>query len=176
MLSIKQINMRNILFLFLLFPCLFFSQKPPKPPYPKSIVDVGLGVGTNYGMIGAQAVVGYKGNGLLLAAGLLGWEIGVQGSYKWAFASVSYGTYNIASDGSGIYGLHGIIIMAGGKINLVRSKKIFLEIGAGYAGGDGVYLSHDYVPINGPTATLGFGYRIAKKVKEPVSSQAVEQQ
>ena len=55
------------IFIFLIIFCSsVFSQEKERPPYPRSIIDIGIGVGTNYGIIGDQAVVGFKGSGLII--------------------------------------------------------------------------------------------------------------
>lgn len=139
--------------------------------YPESIFDVGAGVGTNHGIIGVQTVTGYKGTGLLLAAGYFAgvptYQVGVKLSYKWLFTSVSYGTYSILENtGTGeVVGLNGTILLGGVKLNLLKSKKLYFELGAGWVIGEGILTPFGIIPDDGPTASLGVGYRIAFKKK-----------
>jgi hypothetical protein len=158
--------MKKIALLCFLFLALNYFSKDStkvKVPYPRNIIDVGIGAGTNHGLIGAQTVIGYKGSGLLLGAGLYGGVVGLQASYKWIFASVSYGAYNIVNDNGSVYSLYGGIFLLGGKINLSRSKRWYLQLAGGYAGGGYVSTPVGDAPINTVTFDLGLGYRIPFK-------------
>lgn len=175
--------MKKIILFFLVFSYgMFYAQKSPRPPFPKSIIDVGVGAGTNYGMLGAQAIIGYKGCGILAAGGYvpgnnIGYQVGLQLTYKWVFANACYGTYTtVQYEGSDeIYTIEGLIVMVGGRINLVRSKKLFLQIGAGWAGGGTIYSGYGEIPVNGPTATIGINYRIAFSKNKTEEVKAVVQ-
>jgi hypothetical protein len=160
-------KMKSSLLIVILFLSAFaFSQKKEKLPYPRSFIEVGLGAGPNHGMVGAQVLIGYKGNGLLLGGGIFGGEVGLQGGYKWMYASIAFGAYNIVSDGTSVYALNGISIMGGVKLNLHRAKKWYFQLGAGYSGGDYISTPAGSIPVSGFNLSIGFGYRIAFKKKD----------
>src|SRR4051812_43973368 len=64
-----------------------------KKPYPNSIIELGAGLGPNFGVIGGQMVLGYKGSGLLLGAGSFNnqfnYAIGLQLGHEWFCFSIS---------------------------------------------------------------------------------------
>lgn len=142
--------------------------------YPKSFADIGMGVGPNYGILGFRTVLGYKGNGLLLGVGThddgyTTLTIGVQFTYKFVFMSIGmgdYASYEVEVNGQTVDKglLTGTIFMVGGRINLVKSKEVFLELGLGYAGGDSVSQPFGLPPIeeDGVTYCVGVNYRIGK--------------
>lgn len=167
-------------FIFLTTLNFSFSQQAEKPPYPKSFADIGIGLGPNYGIFGVKTVIGYKGSGLMVGLGklegFLAYEIGLQGSIKWWFVNVGYGVYGVATtEFYYYYGqtektslLKGIIINTGGKINLIRSKNLFLELGIGY--GQGGYIEDDFIGyrenINAVNFVAGLNYRISSNIKK----------
>ncbi len=160
-----------------------YSQKKERPPFPNSIIDIGVGAGSNYGMLGAKTVLGYKGSGILIGTGIFSgqfaYQVGLQASYKWFFANFCYGTYSSVTDGkTGETELaNGFIAMGGGKINLIRSKKLFLELGLGYGWGATYEFLGGSIPISNAVAVVGIGYRIfnvKKKQKEPVDEWPVK--
>jgi hypothetical protein len=122
----------------LIFSILYVSaqQKP-------AFMNIGLGIGPNYGGVGVKSVIGYNNSGLLLGAGvqlegLFGYEIGGQISYKWIFINLGYGLYAVSSTDWLLTNpgepqpLKGGIAMVGAMINLGEKKKVFLDIGIGY--------------------------------------------
>jgi len=140
-------------------------------PYPRSIIDVAVGVGPTYGIFGAQAVLGYKGSGLLLGVGsngLFSYAIGGQFSYDWLFVNLSYVASVAGKNSTGnIDPFTGMDFLAGGKINLLKSKKLYLQAGLGYEFGTEETKSFGKVSSNSFTFCLGIGWRIAFK-KEAV--------
>jgi hypothetical protein len=172
--------MRYIPFILLLsFASLAFSQSDSSlqtinnNKYPKSFADIGMGVGPNYGILGFRTVLGYKGNGLLIGVGThegyTTLTMGMQFTYKFAFMSIAmgdYASYEVEVNGRTVDKglLNGTILMFGGRINLVESKEVFLELGIGYAGGDSVQQPFGLPPIeeNGVTYCVGVNYRIGK--------------
>ncbi|MGE0568172.1 MAG: hypothetical protein AB7O73_09500 [Bacteroidia bacterium] len=149
------------------------KEKPPRPPFPNSIIDFGIGAGPNYGIFGFKTVIGYKGSGLILGTGVFesqfAMQVGVQVSYKWFFASYAYGTYGSATSQFGnTLLLDGNIAAGGGRINLLRNKKLFLELGVAYTWGAYVVTPFSEVPVKGPAIISGIGWRffnIKKKEK-----------
>ncbi len=134
---------------------------------PRSFFNIGLGVGPNYGLIGVKTVIGYKDNGLMVGYGMFGgkicYEVGLQGSYKWWFINCSYGAYKLVTNVSTKESemAFGLIVITGGKIDLIKSKRLFLDAGAGYAGGAVLYFKNGpSIPIKGFTFSAGLNYRI----------------
>lgn len=157
--------MKKLLFLFLC-SSLFSIKAQSDEPYPDSYLDVGLGVGPNYGIYGVQAVLGYKGNGLLIAGGAFDGiptrQIGLQLSYRWLFASIGYGVYGSSYNSTTrtTKPLEGTILMAGVKLNLIKSKKLFFELGYGYTTGAVVVTPVGSYSVEGPALVAGIGYRL----------------
>ncbi|MBI5538759.1 MAG: hypothetical protein HY951_01770 [Bacteroidia bacterium] len=159
-----------LIVLFFLIIKISYGQEIHINSYPNSIIDIGIGVGPNYGIMGFKTVLGYKGTGVMVGAGtisgMFAYEIGLQASAKWLFINIGYGVYGKSTYVTYYYSyedvISGLIINAGGKINLVKSKKLFLELGIGY--GTGGKIESPYGPprtIDGPSAVLGIGYKIA---------------
>jgi hypothetical protein len=145
--------------------------KKGKRPYPKSIIDIGMGAGRYYGIAGGNLLIGYKGTGLLLCLGyyegLAAGGIYLQVSNKWAFFNAGYGVTGkvYRQDSEFADNIYGTQAMVGVKLNLERSKKLFLLLGVGY------HISRYYVELpngqdiltsmEGPTAAVGLGFRIS---------------
>jgi hypothetical protein len=132
---------------------------------PESYFDIGLGIGPNYGIYGAKAIIGKNGTGLLLGAGSykgkLGWELGLQGSYKWWFANIGAGVYGTSEYKNGIKDLlEGIIFITGAKLNIKQQKRFFVEFGIGYSTGEKIVINKVVQMISSPVAIAGINYRI----------------
>lgn len=137
---------------------------------PSNFLDLGVGLGPNYGLIGAKAVIGIKGTGFLIGVGdfdgFRTFSIGVQITYQEWFASVSYGptgSYSVEFNGVVDKGItKSIVFIAGGRINLNPNKRLFLELGLGFTGSDDIpnppFGRQEYE--GGVTANIGLGYRI----------------
>lgn len=137
----------------------------------KSYMDIGLGIGPNYGLAGGKMVLGYNGNGLAIGVGnfdgFITNSIGIQIKASWFFANVSYGTYGVYKSEtfgrkkSGL--IEGIIVMTGGQIDILQNK-IFLELGLGYAQGGETKdpFGKTIKKVETVTFGLGIGYRIGK--------------
>lgn len=141
------------------------AQYEERPPYPSNILDFGIGAGPNYGVFGTKTVIGYKGNGFLFGAGttegLFAYQIGVQGSYQWFFANLCYGTVaGVSINNSPLELVNGTIVNLGGRINLLRNKKMFLELGFGYAFGAYVRTPFGEDFLGGPRGLIGLGFRV----------------
>jgi len=134
--------------------------------YPKSFINMGIGLGSNYGGFGIKTVTGYKNSGLLVALGSelgygLGFEVGGQFSYKWWFMNIGYGVYGEAHNLPGDYQLiKGGIVMTGGMINLGKPKRCFIDLAIGYCFG-GTYddTFDDNIKYNVVDGSIGLGFR-----------------
>lgn len=170
--------MKKIILLALLpaFFCFAQAQEQDrsnrlKLPYPKSIIELGVGLGPNFGILGGQMLVGYKGCGVLGALGafdgLTTFAIGAQLSYEFLYFNVTRATVGSFTSGRGIYQevkpVYGTVFMAGGKINLLRNKTLYLQLGIGYQVSS-VYM-YPFGPVDnsGASFALGIGYRMAFK-------------
>ena len=143
----------------------FAQEKTFGNDYPASIVDLSVGLGPNHGIIGIKSVLGYKGTGLLLGLGsfdgFTATTIGFQVAAQWWFANVTYGptgSYYINFGGQVEEGLtQSIIFMTGGRINLIKSKRLFLELAAGLAGSDEIPAPFGTMQEVGGGLKLGVG-------------------
>ena len=147
-----QIFLRTLTVLFLVTSLTINGQS--KNSIPNSIVDIGIGVGANYGLIGVKTLIGYKGSGLFIAAGtfgkLLTYDIGVQLSYQNFYANLNYGTYGVASySWKKSDRFNSLMVLGGWKFGLGESKQFFVDAGIGYV-----------VDQGGITGNLGINYRI----------------
>ena len=137
---------------------------------PNSIVNVGVGIGANYGIIGTKTVVGYKNSGLMLGlgyaiGGLPGYQIGGQLSIKWFYMNLSYGVVQTAKvNNDPTYSVKAGNIMVGGMIGLGQEKRTFIDLAIGHSFGAPPLVI--YVPYasfeqdqNTVTFCLGIGYR-----------------
>ncbi len=166
---------KSLLILLLIVSFQMLGQKESRPPFPSNIVELGIGAGPNYGIFGVKTVIGYKGNGLIIGTGaftgLFAYHIGVQGAYKWFYGSFCYGTVaSVSSNFSSTELVNGMVIGAGGKVNLLRNKKMFLDLGAGYAFGAYYQTPFGEDFLGGPRIMLGLGFRLFDtRKKEKVS-------
>lgn len=137
--------------------------------YPGSILDISAGIGPNHGVLGIKSVLGYKGTGLILGVGSFDGftttSVGFQVAVKWWFANLTYGptgSYSVSFGGQVEKGLtQSIIFMTGGRINLIKSKRLYLELAAGLSGSDDIPAPFGGVEeVGGGLALgLGLGYR-----------------
>ena len=121
------------------------------------LLNVSLGAGHNYAGVGLKTVVGYNNSGLLLSAGyrggILAYAIGGQFSLgPW------YINGGIVPFVTGAHNIYCSNMMTGININRGQTKRIFLDIGAGYAWG-GVIEGVDE-KAHGFSWTIGIGYRL----------------
>ena len=156
---------RLVIFL-LLFSGNYLSQQ--KDSNFVSVVDVGVGFGLNYGLLGAQAILGYNGNGVLVAGGYFGgeptFELGLQLNYEYLFLNVGYGSYAVSSspNSSNTSSLIGIIVAGGLKYKIPKNKNIFLQLGGSFATGDGIRTPTGYQEISKVSIVVGLGYQILR--------------
>lgn len=155
--------------LSILFAITFIVLGYGQTDYPNTIINVGVGLGGNYGGVGTKTIIGYRNSGLLIGLGSGGgglwYEVGGQISYKWMYANLGYGIIGVSKNvlSNDIKELiEGKMFTAGAMINLSESKKYFLDLGIGYDW-DGKYKSNSYTNENGTfntiDAAIGFGIR-----------------
>jgi hypothetical protein len=137
---------------------------------PDTFINVGVGIGANYGSLGTKTVLGFKNSGLMvgLGRGIDGYpayQIGGQISYKWAYTSFGYGGL-FRQRGQGHEPIpNEAILTFGAMISLGKSKRSFIDLGIGQ------YLSAytksetwaTYGWAASLTPAVGFGYRLGNK-------------
>jgi hypothetical protein len=166
-----MMNYLKVLLVFILLGTTASAQtEEAKDKYPNSTVDLSLGIGTNYGILGAKSVIGYRGTGLMLGVGriegLTTTCIGFQVTYLSWFANVSYattGTYYINYFGREEEGLiKETAFLTGARISLNAPKTLFLEVGVGISlGGEVPQPIGPADEVGGNIQFgLGIGYRI----------------
>ena len=142
--------------------------------YPDSFLDLGIGVGSNYGILGVKTVLGYKGSGLLIGIGSVEGQttssIGIQVAYKFFFVNIASSTVGIYRSEVGNQIDEGLVkgtsFIFGGRVNLNNTKRLFLELGLGFSSGDETDKFGNKVEMNGPAFNFGFGYRIGGYYKQ----------
>ena len=151
-----------ILFLFLFTFFTIAAQQAEKPPYPKSIIDIGPGFGAPYGIAGFQAVLGFKGNGLVLAKGYFDkvntYYIGLQLSMDWFYVTVGRGVIETKTYGNS--STIGTTIVLGVKLDLDRFKRFYLQAGLGRTQSSFITPAGT-LSSGGLAASMGLGYRIS---------------
>lgn len=138
--------------------------------HPNNILNIGFGIGGNYGGIGTKTIIGHNNSGLLVGLGSAGgglwYEIGGQISYKWIYMNLGYGIIGVSenvltNDDTEL--IKGKMFTIGAMINLGKSKKYFLDLGIGYDW-DGKYTSNSYTNEKDKFTTIdgaiGFGIRL----------------
>jgi hypothetical protein len=159
--------------LLLLFACSWsvFGQKKEGITY----LNMGLGYGANYGVIGTKTVVGPNNSGLMLGLGtttegLLGFQLGAQISSGPFFLNVGYGVLGTHYVNE-LYtfqkkkeNYHGVSFMLGIMTKLDKAKRLFFELGIGHS--FAAEASHDYdvtYSNNKLKGTVGIGYRFLSR-------------
>lgn len=131
-----------------------------KGKYPNSIVNLGIGAGPNYGILGLKTVIGFKNNGLMFSAGTLERElfytVGVQGSYKWLYYNFGYGSYGIARSYDDKELIKGFIVSTGGMINIGRVKRMFIDLGVSFCTSSNGQYGQNLL------FNIGYGFRLGK--------------
>ena len=156
--------------------------------YPKTVFNLGVGLGPNYGGIGTKTIIGYKNSGLLIGAGryrghrtinsvsgketfewITAYEIGGQISYKWWYANLGYGVYDFfqkywSDDVDKV--MKGGIFITGVMVNIGKEKIYFIDAGLGLDWGAtyrdytfrGVYIGEKI--YNKVAGVIGLGIRL----------------
>jgi hypothetical protein len=137
---------------------------------PNSRVNMGLGIGMNYGGIGTKTVLGFRNSGLLIGLGtmgngILGYEVGAQVAIKSFYFNVGYGisgTYQVNLEP--VESVKAGNIMVGYMISLGKAKTAFIDLAIGHTlGAPTVQLGPFEEDQGGVTFGVGIGYRLAKK-------------
>ncbi|GCC52930.1 hypothetical protein SanaruYs_31700 [Chryseotalea sanaruensis] len=137
---------------------------------PNSYVNVGLGVGMNYGGFGTKTVLGYRNSGLLVGLGLMGngivgYEIGGQLAIKSLYFNLGYGvsgTYQINDDP--IESVKSGNFMVGYMVDLGKEKTSFIDIAIGHTiGAPTIQIGPFEEDQSGVTFALGIGMRFPNK-------------
>ena len=160
--------MKTIFTAFAFLLCIDHTTAQTK--LPDTFINVGVGIGANYGGLGTKAVVGFKNSGLMVGLGygtdgIPGYQIGGQISYKWAYATLSYGGLVRQRDPDKVPIPNEANLMFGAMINLGKSKRSFIDLGLGqYLS---AYTKSETSAAYGWAASLnvaaGFGYRLGNK-------------
>lgn len=161
----------GILFITLVFSLNLNSQilkrggkSAARPNFP---ISMGLGIGSNYGMLGVKTIVGKNNSGLLLGLGSstqgdLSGQVGFQFSRKdGLFINAGIGTYGIVVENEKSSSINGGIVMVGAMIDLTPSRRLFLDLGGGYAfGGSYENLFGQEIKVTALIFHAGLAYRI----------------
>ena len=159
--------------LFLLIIILTFGEKSSaQSELPNSTINIGVGAGANYGILGTKAVLGYKNSGLLVGLGfipgtdgLIGYEIGAQVSSGAGYINVGYGVIGSEQITGGRWKtIKAGNFMLGGMISLGRSKRLFIDLGIGHTfGAQSTRILGETISNNGPVFAAGLGLRLRNK-------------
>jgi len=167
-LDYNPLPMKTIITAFAFLLCIYHAAAQTK--LPSSFINVGIGVGGNYGFVGTKTVVGFKNSGLMVGLGRSTegypvYQIGGQISYKWAYATLSYGGLVCRDDQDDAPIVSDANLMFGAMISLGKSKRAFIDLGIGqylstYTENETTAGSSWVESLN---AAVGFGYRLGKK-------------
>lgn len=137
---------------------------------PNSYVNLGIGLGMNYGGIGVKGVIGYRNSGLLIGvgaipSGIVGYEIGGQISIGAFYANLGYGilgTYQL-NDGP-VEPIKSMSFLVGGMINVGKTEDAFIDIGVGHSiGAPTTQIGPFEENQSAFVFAVGVGFRLAKK-------------
>jgi hypothetical protein len=157
--------MKTIFTAFAFLLCIDYTTAQTK--LPDTFINVGVGIGANYGGLGTKAVVGFKNSGLLVGLGWgadPGYQIGGQISYKWAYATLSYGGLIRQRGPDQVPIPNETNLMFGAMLSLGKSKRSFIDLGIGqYLS---AYTTETWAPYGWASSlnvAVGFGYRLGNK-------------
>ncbi len=116
-----------------------YKTKEIIQPITSSYLNLGIGYGPSYGILGTKLILGTDNSGFTFGIGytphgLLAASFGLQGSIRWFFINFgigSIGEYRFDNDSYKL--AYGIYYDIGGLINLEKSKRWYLEVGLGNA-------------------------------------------
>lgn len=162
--------LKNLLFSLFLLTAGILNAQNEETTERVSYVDLGVGVGQNYGITGAKVVLGMNGSGLMVGVGNFDgyttFSVAAQVRYQWWFANLGYGTIG-SYEFTGLFRdkglLNSVIFLTGGQINLNPNKSFYLELAVGYHGA-----SNEKDPFGEPIDSgglavgAGLGYRFGK--------------
>jgi hypothetical protein len=161
--------MKTVFAAFAFLLCIHHTTAQTK--LPDTFINVGLGIGANYGVMGTKTVIGFKNSGLMVGLGYRDffgdpvYSIGAQISYKWAYTTLSYGgSFRQQSQGEELIP-NETNLMFGAMISLGKSKRSFIDLGIGQF--LSAYTKNGEWAQYGWSASLnaavGFGYRLGNK-------------
>ncbi|HKZ36781.1 MAG TPA: hypothetical protein VJ184_03955 [Chryseolinea sp.] len=148
---------------------LWIDHATAQTKLPDTFINVGIGIGGNYGLCGTKTVVGFKNSGLMVGlgrsrSGYPVYQLGGQISYKWAYATLSYGGLVRERDRDDAPIVSGANLMFGSMISLGKSKRCFIDLAIGqylntYSNNETVGNSW----AESLNAAVGFGYRLGNR-------------
>ena len=158
----KLINVSLIAFL------LISTSSTAQTKLPKSYVNVGVGAGMNYGILGTKTVIGFQNTGILIGmgyvpGGIMGYELGAQFSIDWFYINIGYGVIgSYQTNNDPVKPIMASNVLLGGMINVGQEKRMFVDLGIGHTieatpTDLGPFGERDN---NGITAVVGFGFRL----------------
>lgn len=123
------------------------------------LLNISFGLGHNYAGVGLKTIVGYKNSGLLLSAGFRGFKLAyaIGGQFSIGPWYINGGIIPFVTGRENIYNSN---MMTGANINLGQTKKLFLDIGAGYAWGGVIEGLNE--EAHGFIWAVGIGYRFVE--------------
>jgi hypothetical protein len=114
-----------------------YSKAEPTNIIEHSSLNLGIGYGPSYGILGTRAILGYNDSGLILGLGytpngLFSKAIGFQITFKWFFFNMGVGTIaEVQNNTEEMEIIEGLFYNFGARINLTKTKRYNLEIGLG---------------------------------------------
>ncbi|MBN2610105.1 MAG: hypothetical protein JXB00_00965 [Bacteroidales bacterium] len=140
-----------------------------KKPLTNSGINLGVGFGPSYGVIGTKMLIGKNNSGLIIGMGTtplgkLTTNAGVQLSVKSVFVNFGYGAYGVIKPEDGpAEASYGMNINGGGMINLGKYRHWFLELALGLVlsrNNPSYFTNYEFFNSMG---ALGIGYRFESK-------------
>lgn len=142
--------------LFFLVSSLAFSQSS----LPESKVNLGVGMGSSYGIFGAKAVIGKDNSGLVFGLGPLGYSIGGQVAMNSYYFNFNYGTaLAVKVNDDPVKLLYGSTIFFGKMVDVGVKKNMFIDLSMGYLYDLSSTMIGEY-SNDGIMFNLGIGFRI----------------
>jgi len=162
--------MRFIITSLLIFS-FFFNVGFSQTKLPNSYVNVGLGLGMNYGVLGTKTVIGYRNSGIMIglgsvSGGLFGYEIGGQISKEWFYANIGYGVFGWQQiNNNPKETVEAGDILIGAMLGMGQAKRVFIDIGLGHT--FGAQTRKDFlgnsISLDSFNLVLGIGFRLGTK-------------
>jgi hypothetical protein len=162
-------EMKNLLLITVLFTTILFRVQAQNT-LPNTHVNIGVGLGAPYGVVGTKTILGYRNSGLMVGlgvvpGGLFGYEIGAQLSSQSFYVNLGYGVTGVYQvNNEPAHTIQCGNLMVGCMLNLNKSKNVFLDIAGGHTlGAPTVQIGPFEENQGGFTASLGVGVRLVKK-------------
>lgn len=166
----------HILFVLLFVEASLIKETISQDKVSKSLVNIGAGVGANYGGFGTKLLVGPNNSGIIASLGILpgfynkvvGYSFGGQISLDYFYVNLSYGVYSLVEvrNDKSTHGVESASACIGGMVNLTKQKNIFLNLGIGHTfGAEEIRINwSESVTPNNPVFNLGIGYRLGPQI------------